>query len=52
MRSDAFKAAAGDTKDMLKRMSTHKVYQQARDLLVSSGCRHQPFAHVQIVRIR
>lgn len=32
MRSDAFKAAIGDTKDMLLSMPTHKVYQQTGDL--------------------
>jgi heme-degrading monooxygenase HmoA len=32
MRSDAFKAAIGDTKDMLEGMPTHKVYQQTGDM--------------------
>ncbi len=32
MRSDAFKAAIGDTKDMLERMQSHKVYQQTGEL--------------------
>lgn len=32
MRSDAFKAATGDTRNMLERMPSHKVYQQTGDL--------------------
>ena len=32
MRSDAFKAATGDTRDMLEGMPTHRVYQQTGGL--------------------